>query len=75
MCAGSCVVGGPVAISFSNRCFPTKAVAVWLANDEVGHRELVRAYLERSGFERVEDTRLPTPDDPLSVVWARRPAQ
>ena len=66
---------GPVVISFSNRCFPTKAVAVWLANDEGGHRDLVRAYLDGSGFERVDDRRLPTADDPLRVVWARRPAQ
>jgi SAM-dependent methyltransferase len=67
--------GGQVVVSFSNRCFPTKAVAVWLANDDRGHRRLVRDYLERSGFDEVRDRALATPDDPLSVVWARRPAR
>jgi ubiquinone/menaquinone biosynthesis C-methylase UbiE len=63
--------GGPVVVSFSNRCFPTKAVTVWLANDDDGHRRLVRAYLERSGFSDVRDRSVATSDDPLSVVSAR----
>jgi len=63
--------GGPVVVSFSNRCFPTKAVAIWLANDDDGHRRLVRAYLERSGFSDVRDRSVATSDDPLSVVSAR----
>jgi len=60
--------GGPVVVSFSNRCFPTKAVAVWLTSDSNGHRALVRAYLEAAGFADVEDRQVPTPDDPLFVV-------
>jgi SAM-dependent methyltransferase len=63
--------GGQVVVSFSNRCFPTKAVAIWLANDGDGHRRLVRAYLERSGFGEVRDRALATRDDPVSVVTAR----
>lgn len=43
------VPGGPVVISFSNRCFPTKAVAVWHTLDDAGHLELVRRYLETAG--------------------------
>lgn len=43
------VPGGPVVISFSNRCFPTKAVAVWHTLDDAGHLQLVRQYLERAG--------------------------
>ncbi len=65
--------GGPVVVSFSNRCFPTKAVALWLGSDDDGHRRLVRAYLEESGFDDVVDERIPTPDDPLFVVRGRRP--
>jgi SAM-dependent methyltransferase len=65
--------GGPVVVSFSNRCFPTKAVAVWLSSDGDGHRELVRAYLEAAGFEDVDDRRVPSPDDPLFVVFGRAP--
>ena len=65
--------GGPVVVSFSNRCFPTKAVAIWLAGDSDVHRRIVREYLERSGFVEVTDDALPSPDDPLFVVWGRRP--
>ncbi len=43
------VPGGPVVISFSNRCFPTKAVAVWHTLDDVGHLQLVQHYLEAAG--------------------------
>ena len=67
--------GGHVVVSFSNRCFPTKAVAIWLANDGGGHRRIVRTYLERSGFAEVRDQSVATSDDPLSVVSARGPAR
>lgn len=43
------VPGGPVAISFSNRCFPSKAVAVWHTLDDVGRLNLVQRYLEEAG--------------------------
>ncbi len=42
--------GAPFVVSFSNRCFPTKAVAIWRALDDDGHAALVRLYLERAGF-------------------------
>jgi SAM-dependent methyltransferase len=63
--------GGPVVVSFSNRCFPTKAVALWLTADDDDHRLIVRGYLERSGFVEVVDERVDTPDDPLFVVSGR----
>ncbi len=56
--------GGRVIISFSNRCFPTKAVAVWRALDTQGHTSLVRLYLETAGFRGVTAPYLPT------VAWA-----
>ena len=37
--------GSPLIVSFSNRCFPTKAVAVWRALDGQGHASLVHLYL------------------------------
>lgn len=46
--------GAPFIISFSNRCFPTKAVAVWRALDAKGHGELVALYLRNAGFKRIE---------------------
>lgn len=46
--------GGPLAITFSNRCFPTKAVAVWQALSDEDHAKLVTLYLEAAGFNSVE---------------------
>jgi SAM-dependent methyltransferase len=60
--------GGVCVVSFSNRCFLTKAVRVWLATTENGHRILVRGYLEKAGFRDVRDEQVPTPDDPLYLV-------
>lgn len=47
------VAGAPFVVSFSNRCFPTKAVAIWRSLDTNGHAALVRLYLERAGFAEV----------------------
>ncbi len=41
--------GSPTIITFSNRCFPSKAVAVWHQLDDKGHRRLVAEYLEEAG--------------------------
>jgi ubiquinone/menaquinone biosynthesis C-methylase UbiE len=65
--------GGRVIISFSNRCFPTKAVAVWRALDTQGHASLVRLYLETAGFRDataslLADGRL---GDPLVAITGR----
>ena len=36
-------------ISFSNRMFPTKAVAIWRSLDDVGHQNYVAACMKKSG--------------------------
>jgi SAM-dependent methyltransferase len=41
--------GAPLAITFSNRCFPTKAVEIWHRLDDRGHMRLVESYLEEAG--------------------------
>jgi len=41
--------GAPVAITFSNRCFPTKAVEIWHRLDDAGHMRLVEGYLQEAG--------------------------
>lgn len=68
--------GGRVVITFSNRCFPTKAIRGWLATDDAGHVALVRHYLTLTGgFEPpVDEVRVPPGrgHDPLYAVWARR---
>ena len=42
-------VGAPVVITFSNRCFPAKAIAIWHQLDDRGHMRLVKRYLEEAG--------------------------
>lgn len=61
--------GGPIVVSFSNRCFPTKAVAAWLHGDDADHVVLVRGYLQAAGFTDVQYQQVPSPDDPLFVVY------
>jgi hypothetical protein len=65
----------PLIISFSNRCFATKAVAIWLALDDEGHARLVEFYLQRAGFEDIEIHGLSGGGrrDPLTVVVGRAP--
>ena len=65
--------GGRALVTFSNRCFPTKAVAVWGATGDADHARLVAAYLTEAGWAdvRAED-RSPVPNgrrgDPLFAV-------
>jgi len=66
--------GAPFVVSFSNRCFPTKAVAAWLYADDEQHVELVRSYFESAGgfVDVKEENRSPGGyADPLYAVWAR----
>ena len=67
------VPNGPIVVSFSNRCFPTKAVAIWRALDIEGQAALVRLYLERAGFTAVEVNMLADGrrGDPLWAVTGR----
>ncbi|MBM2811872.1 MAG: methyltransferase protein [Chloroflexi bacterium] len=67
--------GAALVISFSNRCFPTKAVLIWQRLDDAGHAELISRYLQAAGVwaevERLD--RSPSPaSDPLYAVVARR---
>jgi Methyltransferase domain len=70
--------GGPLVISFSNRCFWTKAVAIWRALDDSGHASLVELYLRHAGFDRIETHKLAEwvedVSDPITAVVARTPA-
>jgi len=70
--------GAPFVISFSNRCFWTKAVAVWRGLDDAGHARLVELYLNSAGFERIETRRLAPwiedEQDPMYAVIGWKPA-
>lgn len=64
-----------VVISFSNRCFPSKAVAVWQALDAAGHARLVEHYLREAGGYDVIDLHVKpavTGEDPLYAVVGRK---
>jgi hypothetical protein len=67
--------GGPLVISFSNRCFWTKAVAIWRALDDGGHARLVERYLRDAGFARIETHQLAEwvedVSDPMIAVVGR----
>ncbi len=39
----------PLVITFSNRCFPTKAIACWRLLDDDGHLRLIGHYLNEAG--------------------------
>jgi len=68
--------GAPFAITFSNRCFPTKAIAIWQALTGDDQARLVALYLDRAGFSAVEVRPLIRPGgagDPLWGVVGRAP--
>ena len=74
--------GAPVVLTFSNRCFPSKAVHGWLATDDAGRCAIAAQYLRLANcFDEPEiSVRTPSHDarrrryrgDPLYAVVARR---
>ena len=68
--------GAPLVITFSNRCFPSKAIAVWHTLDDRGHLALVRRFLEAAGgwqpVELLDRSPNPGRTDPLLAVVAKR---
>jgi SAM-dependent methyltransferase len=65
---------GPIIITFSNRCFPTKAVAVWRTLSDRDHLRLVASYLADAGWLEIESLASPPRRaDPLYAVIALAP--
>ena len=67
--------GGVFVCTFSNRCFPTKAIRGWLANHDAARIQIVGRYFELTdGFaEPTLEHRNPAAHtDPLYAVWATR---
>jgi len=65
--------GGEFVCTFSNRCFPTKAIRGWLSTNDEGRCAIVSAYFELTeGFdEPIVQLRNPgARGDPLYAVWA-----
>src|ERR1700712_50833 len=72
--------GAPLVITFSHRCFPTKAVAIWQALDAAGQQRLVSVCLRRAGFADIRtgevrpDEGDPDWRDPIYAVIGRTEA-
>ena len=67
--------GGLFVCTFSNRCFPTKAIRGWLGTGDQGRCTIVAVYFDAAGGfgEPVVQLRNPsTLGDPLYAVWAQR---
>jgi SAM-dependent methyltransferase len=81
--------GGIFIVSFSNRWFPTKSIALWSDLHEFERMGLVSEYFLLNGFSDLHSLSLrglPRPEDdphygksafadPLYLVWAQRPAE
>ncbi len=72
----------PAIFTFSNRCFPTKAVEVWQSASMQQKANLVATYLREAGFADIHaEDRSPAPKlslfggsgDPLMGVWGYVP--
>jgi hypothetical protein len=63
----------PFMVSFSNRCFPTKATAIWQALSGPDQQRLVAAFMKGAGFADVtQEAHVPAAGDPLWIVVGRR---
>jgi SAM-dependent methyltransferase len=66
--------GGIFVCTFSNRCFPTKAIRGWLQATDQGRCAIVAEYFARAGCWEDPTVERRTPavhfGDPLYAVWA-----
>lgn len=71
--------GGVFIVTFSNRCFPTKAVRVWRGSSDEDHIELVASYMHYAGGLAgvrggLANSDTAPPSDPLFAVFAYKEA-
>ncbi|MEO0492925.1 MAG: methyltransferase domain-containing protein [Actinomycetota bacterium] len=67
--------GGVFVCTFSNRCFPTKAIRGWLANDDATRVRIVGAYFDLTdelGEPTLQHRNPSARTDPLYAVWAHK---
>lgn len=68
--------GSPFAVTFSNRMFPTKAVAIWQVLSDLQRADLLRSYFRLTGvFDEAQFYDLsPAPgrSDPLFAIVAKK---
>lgn len=64
--------GGKAIMSFSNRCFPTKAIGIWTQTDDAGHLWIVGSYFKFGGkwtdTKALDISSKPGMGDPMYVV-------
>ncbi|XP_027176822.1 uncharacterized protein LOC113775961 isoform X1 [Coffea eugenioides] len=68
--------GGLAIMSFSNRCFWTKAISIWTSTGDADHAMIVGSYFHYAGgFEppqAVDISPNPGRSDPMYVVYSRK---
>lgn len=68
--------GGLAIMSFSNRCFWTKAISIWTSTGDAEHAMIVGAYFHYAGgFEppkAVDISPNPGRTDPMYIVYSRK---
>eukprot|EP01038_Epipyxis_sp_PR26KG_P014415 gene14415-19346_t len=68
--------GGTVIISQSNRCFPTKAINIWLNTNDYEHIFIIGAYFHYAGgYENLKSIDIsPNPgrSDPMYIIQAQK---
>ena len=67
--------GAPFILTYSNRCFPSKAIAAWLATNDTQHATIIATYFHESGgwgdvYVQNRSPRTGGYSDPLYAVWA-----
>jgi SAM-dependent methyltransferase len=71
--------GGQFVCTFSNRCFPTRAIRGWLSSTDEQHCGIVARYFRLAdGWDEPVVARCTPPThwgDPLFAVWARRSSE
>ena len=66
--------GAPLVVTFSNRCFPDKAIYAWQTLDDGGHVRLVQHYFAEAGFGPSQVfAHRPKHGDPLYGIVASAP--
>jgi SAM-dependent methyltransferase len=69
--------GAPFVLTYSNRCFPDKAIAAWLSTTDQQHANIIATYFQESGnwsdvYAQDRSPRGGGYSDPLFAVWAQK---
>uniref|UniRef100_A0A5B7BEB3 Methyltransferase type 11 domain-containing protein n=1 Tax=Davidia involucrata TaxID=16924 RepID=A0A5B7BEB3_DAVIN len=68
--------GGLAIMSFSNRCFWTKAISIWTSTGDADHAMIVGSYFHYAGGfeppEAVDISPNPGRSDPMYIVYSRK---